>query len=135
MARRHINIILELLFIFADLVLIFLLVFLLKLSADHVLFVLRSYSELDIQIQTAVVVRNAMLYTIAIMIAIVSVFAQWIIGRLRDINRAVRVIREELNGRRRKRDTSRLPITGKHVKRMGRKKVRNNRRGFITNKK
>lgn len=106
------TIIRESIFIFADLVLIFLLVFLLRFSADHALFFFQSFADLAPEQQQIKEIRNSMLFMVAVVVTIVTVFIQWIVGRLRDINRAFKTIRMEV----------------KHGGRKYRKKSKNRRR-------
>jgi len=92
----------EIIFIFADLVLIFLLVFLLRFSADHALFFFQAFADLTPEQQQIEEIRNSMLFMVAVIITIVTVFIQWIVGRLRDINKAFKTIRMEVKHGRRK---------------------------------
>lgn len=104
--KRTFAVIFELVLIFSSIFMIFLLLFLLSYTTEHVLTILQSYGNLPPDIQTEKTIRNNMLFVIAIYITIITAFIQWIVGRLRSINESYKNIKGgNHNGKRRRRKT------------------------------
>lgn len=101
--KRKFTIAFESILILSSIFMIVLLLFLLGFVSDHVLTILQQYSELSPELQKIKTVRNTILFFVAIYITIVTVFIQWIVGRLRSINESYKIIKNggnNNNGRR-----------------------------------